>query len=84
MKKEELLEYLNELIKVDQNAIVNLIGHRVACNEELAKHPNVQVMKIGKGYKVGLLGILNGLIVEEDEHLAFDVEKLKFVLIKNN
>lgn len=58
---DEVIAYLNELIDIDRVAIAALIANRVPCNEELAKHPTVQVYAQHGGYLVGMLGILNGL-----------------------
>lgn len=72
----ELIAFLNGLAKIDPVAMGKLIGTRVKCNAELAKHPTVQVGYYdvyGKEildadchagdngvYRVGILGILNG------------------------
>jgi len=60
---DQLIEFLNELIDCDGDAIAKLIDNRVLCNEKLANHPTVQVdaySERGK-FRVGLLGILNGI-----------------------
>lgn len=61
---EDLIEFLNELNRVDPDAVASLMRARVPCNEALATHPTVQV---GRGaarepqcYEVGILGVLNG------------------------
>lgn len=71
----EAIQFLNDLLALDKDAITNLIHSRVSCNEELANHPTVQVgaydMLLGKQtpgeYHVGILGILNGLFGIDDE-----------------
>jgi len=60
---EEVVEFLNEAIKLNSSAMHMLINSRVQCNEALAKHPTIQVMKGPQGvdWSVGMLGILNGI-----------------------
>lgn len=65
---EDVIEFLNGLIEADRDAAHNLVEKRVACTEELIKHPTVQVRQ-PKGEKptVGLLGVLNGIFgIDED------------------
>ena len=67
LTKEELadllIERLNEITKVDPEAMGRLIAARVPCNEELADHPTVQVRALkGEPPAVGVLGLLNGLV----------------------
>lgn len=59
---QDLVNFLNELMKTDQQAINSLVSLRVNCNSMLAQHPTVQVSRFEMGpYKVGLIGLLNGL-----------------------
>jgi hypothetical protein len=69
---------LNEAVKADRMAIVNLIDHRVPCNEELAEHPSIQVSckRPGEkggviGCKVGMLGIINGIFGVDEQDWGF-------------
>jgi len=59
-----LIDFLNQLLKVDRDAIEELLETRVSCNQQLANHPTVQVLaELHDGVwqnHVGLLGILNG------------------------
>lgn len=58
-----VVEYLNELLGEDRDAITALVGTRVVCKDILGTHSDVQVISPEDGvYKVGLLGILNGLV----------------------
>lgn len=60
-------EVLNRALKKDPEAIVNLINYRFECNYELAEDPTIQVLNNDGNYKVGLLGIINGILgVDED------------------
>jgi len=65
---EDAIKVLNEALGCDHDAIKALIECRVSCNEELANHPTIQVRAYDpEGYKVGLLGILNGLFGSDKE-----------------
>ena len=82
---EDVIDFLNELVKIDADALRALIIHRVDCNEELALHPTVQVSGWpGDGYAVGMLGILNGLFGATEDGIGFltavfqDGELVKF------
>ena len=62
---DEVLAFLNEITAVDHAAMQALIAARVPCNDALAEHPTVQVgadSPDGKNPRVGLLGLLNGLL----------------------
>lgn len=54
---DEVIEFLNEILAVDEDAIYDLVETRVACNAALANHPTVQVSPQDGNYTVGLLGI---------------------------
>ena len=63
---ESAIELLNEALTSDPEAMEVLFEVRIFCNEELANHPTIQVMDVQKSdgspaYKVGLLGLLNGI-----------------------
>jgi len=62
MNVDEVVNKLNEMNALDPSVIAKLIAFRVPCNQALADHPTVQVGNTGKGFEVGLLGVLNGLI----------------------
>jgi hypothetical protein len=59
-----VINFLNELVKVDKEAVKNLVETRVPCSEKLTEHPTVQVLvdENGQNPKIGIMGILNGLI----------------------
>lgn len=79
---QEVIEFLNELVEINQEAVENLIEQRVECNKKLADHPTVQVTAYdGEHPKVGLLGVLNGLFGANEEGwgpimAVFDEHKL--------
>lgn len=64
---QETIDFLNELLKLDEPAITRLIESRVACNEDLTEHPTVQVQDVVGAPSVGLLGILNGLFGTDEK-----------------
>lgn len=66
-----VIDFLNELVKIDAGALKMLIDHRVICNEELALHPTVQVRETDDCYLVGMLGILNGLFGVDENEIGF-------------
>jgi hypothetical protein len=59
----QVIGILNSAIRADRKAIQTLIESRKPCNKKLANHPSIQVgyNKRSKKYRVGLLGMLNGL-----------------------
>lgn len=61
MDYKDAISFLNELLGLDPAALESLIDLRVPCNKELGEHPTVQTTLDNSIYKVGLLGILNGL-----------------------
>lgn len=61
MNPQQLCEYLNDLLAIDQEAIQQLFERRVPCNQALADHSAVQVGVVPSGFIVGILGILNGM-----------------------
>ena len=65
---DALIEYLNELVRLDRKAVQSLICTRVPCNAALAGHPFVQVHVVAMCATVGLLGVLNGFCgtIEEE------------------
>lgn len=72
-----VVDFLNEIHKLDSTVLQQLIDHRVECNEQLANHPTVQV---GTYFKpntdksftaVGFLGLLNGLVGIRDYGVGY-------------
>jgi len=66
--EQDLADYiiaqLNEISQTDPTAMEWLLENRIACNEALADHPTVQVYpsENGEPIKVGMLGIINGIV----------------------
>jgi hypothetical protein len=63
-----IVTVMNRALAADPRAIQELIGHRVACNHELARDPSIQVLSLGgERPTVGILGLLNGLTGQIEE-----------------
>lgn len=69
---DDAINLLNEILEVSPKTIETMVFDRVECSEELANHQTVQVEKgssqgfidgnkLRTVYRVGLLGIINGL-----------------------
>ena len=58
---KRIVNFMNSLIELDKDAIVNLVNARMVCNKALAEHPTVQVTGNDDMSLVGIIGILNGL-----------------------
>lgn len=65
------IEFINDLIELDRQAITALWLNRVPCNQALADHPTVQVGEENGQFVVGLLGILNGLFGGDETGTGF-------------
>jgi hypothetical protein len=57
----EAVDKLNELHGLDPSVLNNLTKIMVPCNIAMAIHPTIQVSQEGEEFKIGMLGILNGL-----------------------
>lgn len=71
---DEVIDLLNDALGDDPDAMQALVETRVPCNQKLADHPTIQVGTVEPlvifntkeseeipQYRVGLLGILNGI-----------------------
>lgn len=65
----DLVYLLNQATELDPEAMLNLLGARVVCNQDLADHPTIQVGRAAEDqpFTVGMLGILNGLFGIRDD-----------------
>lgn len=78
---DRVLSVLNTALKMDYEAICSLVELRVPCNEELANHPTIQVSADGKQTKVGLVGVLNGVIEPlTGERIAYEFDDTNKIL----
>lgn len=73
----DFIRVLNSAFECDKDALHKLTEFRVRCNAALAQHPTIQVRtqeessnsgvaKLVPVHRIGLLGILNGLIGIDD------------------
>ena len=53
---------LNDALERDPEAVTELVNMRVKCNESLAAHPTIQVQNSSGEHRIGVLGILNGVL----------------------
>ena len=60
--EQAILETLRELFAIDQVATTKLLEARVFCSSEIEKHPGITCVEEGGLLKVGLLGVLNGVL----------------------
>lgn len=68
---KQIVEFVNDLMASDPDAVRSLFESRTACNETIAAHPTVVVGDDEDGeFTLGLLGLLNGLCGVWDEASA--------------
>lgn len=68
MTLQQIIDFLNEAVALDREAITALYKHRVACNEDLADHPSIIIWsaeETGSSPMVSMLGLLNGALATE-------------------
>lgn len=58
---EQIVDYLNDLVKRDPVTINNLFVKQFPCNESLVNHPTIQVRSYMNDYYVSILEIINGM-----------------------
>ena len=65
----QTIAVLNEALELDQEAVQKLIDYRVPCNDDLADHETIQVLanEDGSNTRVGLLGIINGILGKDED-----------------
>jgi hypothetical protein len=56
------IDVLNDALKRDPVAITQLVNIRVDCNAELVRHPVIQSADYYGVAKVGVLGLINGIV----------------------
>lgn len=81
---QQAVELLNELLRLEPQAISDLFRHRVKfTSQELADHPTVQVgiadnaKYKGDGsdvFDLGILGLLNGIFGTETDRISIQVD----------
>jgi len=64
---DRVIDVLNKAVKVDSEAISNLISYRFECNNELSNVKGLQVSLFIDGHaSISALGLINGLFGEKD------------------
>ena len=56
------IEVLNDALERDPVAITQLVNLRVDCNPQLVNHPTIQSSVYHGTSKVGVLGLINGIV----------------------
>ena len=56
------IEVLNDALKRDPIAITQLVNLRIDCNAQLVNHPTIQSSVYHGVSKVGVLGLVNGIV----------------------
>ena len=66
---QDVCDLLNDMVQKDKDCVITLINSRGVCNELIAGHPFIQVLQDDENgpYKIGLLGVLNGLFGIDSE-----------------
>lgn len=59
---QKALDILNDALTRDPLALTQLVNARVSCNEKLTKHKMVQTGMYSGEYKIGVLGLINGIL----------------------
>ena len=56
------LDILNDALERDPMPLTQLLNARISCNERLTKHKFVQTGVYGGDHRVGVLGLINGIL----------------------
>ena len=59
---KKAIAVLNDALDRDPRAITQLVNLRVNCNAQLFKHPTIQSSVYSGISKVGVLGLINGVV----------------------
>jgi hypothetical protein len=59
---DRALALLNDALRRDPDAMTDLVNLRVRCNDALAAHPTITVGVYDGVQRVGILGLLNGIL----------------------
>jgi hypothetical protein len=59
---KKAIAVLNDALDCDPRAITQLVNLRVNCNAQLVKHPTIQSSVYSGIAKVGVLGLINGVV----------------------
>lgn len=56
------IEVMNQFFKADPEGCTKLVDHRVKTTQAVCEHKTIQVSQVGDSPKVGVLGIINGIL----------------------
>lgn len=59
---QRALDILNEALERDPMALTQLVNARTTCDERLAKHRTIQTGVYEGTHKIGVLGLINGIL----------------------
>lgn len=59
---QRALDVLNDALERDPLALTQLVNARVTCDTRLSKHKTVQTGVYDSEHKVGVLGLINGIL----------------------
>ena len=82
---DNAISVLNEALKLDREAVSNLLTYRVKCNAQLANHNTIQVGIVDETCMVGMMGLINGLFgIDEDGFgfISYEHENGKVICFK--
>ncbi len=63
---QELVDFLNEILVSDRQAVTDLLSESVIANKALAAHPTVECDQQGTRSFVSFLGLLNGVFGHDE------------------
>ncbi len=58
----QAIKILNDALQRDPEAITKLVNLRVGCNVQLVNHPTIQTSIYHGIAKIGVLGLINGIV----------------------
>jgi hypothetical protein len=59
---QSAVDTLNQLLQLDKDACAELLACRAKVNKDVAGHPHIRVQGDGDKSRLGILGILNGVL----------------------
>lgn len=80
-----VIALLNDALERDPEAITKMFNARVECNEALMSHPTIRIGVYDDAYKLGVLGLLNGVLGKAGAIGAegeVDVQSKRFLRIR--
>lgn len=56
------VDVLNDALSRDPDALTRLVNLRVPCRKQLGDHPMIRIALHDNEYRIGILGLLNGIL----------------------